>query len=120
MIECQGAKFNEVAELSGIDGTPHHLRTAGSGLAKHPKVKRLYELALLAKREEEAEIAYPPELLKQLSGIARNDTSTNDRLKANELFLKCRDRFQEHSRLCDMRHPVFVILAMHYAGQLAA
>jgi hypothetical protein len=129
MIENPGAKFNKVAELSGIDGTPHYLRTAGSDLAKHPKVKRLYELALLAKSEEEVEIAYPPELLKQLSEIARNDASTNNRLKANELLLKYHDRFQEHSRqysdtdllneFCKDRHPASVIYAMHCADKMA-
>ena len=98
MIENPGVKFNKVAELAGIEGTPHYLRTAGSDLAKHPKVRRLYELALVAKTDEEVEIAYPPELLKQLSVIARNDTSTNNRLKANELLLKYHDRFQEHSK----------------------
>lgn len=67
MIENPGAKFNKFAELSGIEGTPHYLRTAGSDLAKHPKVKRLYDLALLAKPEEAVEIAYSHELLQHLS-----------------------------------------------------
>jgi len=127
MIENPGAKFNKVAELSGIVGTPHYLRTAGSDLAKHPKVKRLYELALVAKVDEEVEIAYPPELLKQLSEIARNDTSTTNRLKANDLLLKYHDRFDKPQqsdeslldRLCDVGHPVFTILAMHYARETA-
>jgi hypothetical protein len=129
MIENPGAKFNKVAELSGIEGTPHYLRTAGSDLAKHHKVKRLYDLALLAKPEEAVEIAYPPELLRHLSEIARNDTSTANRLKANDLLLKYHDRFhqenKQHSdedlldKLCDMNHPAFTILAMHYADQMA-
>ena len=118
MIENPGAKFNKVAELSGIQGTPRYLATAGSDLAKHPKVKRLYDLALLAKTEEEVEIAYPPELLRHLSSIARNDTSTTNRLKANDLLLKYHAQFQgegkEHNdkdlldKLSDMGHPVFV------------
>jgi hypothetical protein len=127
MIENPGAKFNKVAELSGIEGTPHYLRTAGSDLAKHHKVKRLYELALAAKTEDEVEIAYPPELLKQLSEVARKDTSTTNRLKANELLLRYHDRFDkpQHSDeslldgLCDVGHPVFTILAMHYARETA-
>jgi hypothetical protein len=129
MIENPGAKFNKVAELSGIEGTPHYLRTAGSELAKHPKVKRLYELANLAKTEDEVEIAYPPELLKQLSEISRNDTSTTNRLKANDLLLKYHDRFQDQGRqlddtellneLCKDGHPASVIHAVHYARCLA-
>jgi len=129
MIENPGAKFNKIAELSGIQGTSRYLATAGSDLAKHPKVKRLYDLALLVKSDEEVEIAYPPELLRHLSEIARNDTSTTNRLKANDLLLKYHAQFQgenkEHNdkdlldKLCDMGHPVFVILAMHYAHQMA-
>jgi hypothetical protein len=128
MIENPGAKFNKVAELAGIEGTPHYLRTAGSDLAKHPKVKRLYELALVAKVDEEVEIAYPPELLKQLSEIARNDTSTNNRLKANELLLKYHDRFQETNRqlsdtdlleeFCKDGHPASTLYAIHCADEL--
>jgi hypothetical protein len=129
MIENPGAKFNKVAELAGIEGTPHYLRTAGSDLAKHPKVKRLYELALLAKNEEEIEIAYPPELLKQLSEIARNDTSTTNRLKANDLLLKYHDRFQQSSQqlsdkdlldeFCKDGHPASTIYSLHCAQDLA-
>ena len=128
MIENPGAKFNKVAELSGIQGTARYLATAGSDLAKHPKVKRLYDLALLAKSDEEVEIAYPPELLRHLSEIARNDTSTANRLKANDLLLKYHDRFHEQdkqsdegflNKLCDMDHPVFTILALDYADKMA-
>lgn len=123
MVENPGAKFNKVAELSGITGTPGYLRTAGSELANHPKVKKLYEIALLAKSDEEVEIAYPPELLRHLSEIARNDTSTTNRLKANDLLLKYHDKFQEpqHSdeglldKLSKNPHPIFVLLALHYA-----
>jgi hypothetical protein len=129
MIENPGAKFNKVAELAGIEGTPHYLRTAGSDLAKRPKVKRLYELALVVKTDDEVEIAYPPELLKQLSDVARKDTSTTNRLKASDLLFKYHERFQESSSqlsdkelldaFCKDGHPASTIYSLHCAEEMA-
>lgn len=87
----------KIAQRAGYGNTNNSSATAASRVSNHRGVKAVLQAAMVAREDEQLDIAQPKELLGILTKIARNGKSNAERHKASETLLRYQEVFRDNA-----------------------